>query len=43
MYRLSTYLMARKGKEGGSITSLKTCVQERSTMVTARLDSEGLI
>ena len=43
MYRLSTYLMAKNGKEGGSITSLKTCVQERSTIVTARLDSEGLI
>lgn len=35
--------MARNGKVGGSNTSLKTWVQERSTMVTAKLEREGLM
>ncbi len=43
IYRLSTYRIARNGKVGGSSTSLKTWFQDRSTMVTAKFYSDGLM
>ena len=43
MYRLSTYRIARNGNVGGSSVSLKAWVQDRSTIVTAKFVSEGLI
>ena len=41
--KLSTYRVAKNGKVGGSSTSWKTWVHERSTMVTAKLERDGLM